>query len=161
MVGGGSASLMLTVHPTSRHRSLLTLYCVFVSHPLLRVTSRHSDIEFSVLKCMDGEINGWMDDVKEGQMHEHDGCMEWWTDRLSKGRWVHRMAQWEKKRKNCALSSYCKRFPILGVFWSLSKTLRVRHIAVTINQTQIRTYTFTVPVDSIVVLWADFCWPIF
>lgn len=58
VVGWGSASLMLTVHPTSGHRSLLTLYCIFGSHPLPRVTSRHTDIEFSVLRCVDGEISG-------------------------------------------------------------------------------------------------------
>lgn len=32
--GGGLASCALTVHPTLGHPSLLTLYCVFVSHLL-------------------------------------------------------------------------------------------------------------------------------
>lgn len=57
-MGWGSASRMLTVHPAYGHRSLLTLYCFFAPHPLLKVTSRHTDIEFSVLRCMDGEVNG-------------------------------------------------------------------------------------------------------
>lgn len=80
LAGGGSAGPMLAAHPTSGHRSPLSLYCICRSHSLPRVTSRHTDIEFSLLRGMDRKMNGWIHDVKEGQVHEDERCMKWWTN---------------------------------------------------------------------------------